>query len=164
MREASGLASLAEMAMALRTYIGALNRDYAREDLCERLISVVQTDIFLPVEDYTSLFLSDKLLGLLGSRGATHLYYHDPILEKRGKHEIKTIDPVSFQGLAHKELLVSDENNDFAFMVEFDSFETILMYKGESLEEFIKAVNVEAKICRESTYVNWYLDDLEINN
>ncbi|KMJ57672.1 hypothetical protein AB685_15645 [Bacillus sp. LL01] len=159
-RKASGLGSLEEVAIALQTFIGALNKKYVREDLREKLTSYVNRNLYLPIEDVTSLFLVEDLKKVLASRGAKSLIYSDPILNINGTLEIATVTPMAMRKLAYKELMIADENYDFAFMNKFDSFETILMSKEENIGNIIEAVNLEAIICDSNTSIDWYFDAL----
>jgi Protein of unknown function (DUF2711) len=78
------------------------------------------------------------------------------LLEKSGILEIKTLKPLDLFDLALTEIMVTDENMDFAFMNVFDSFITILMTKDENIKDIINKMNMEAVICDNSTYINWY--------
>ncbi|MCM3619893.1 DUF2711 domain-containing protein [Sutcliffiella horikoshii] len=157
-RNASGLNSLDEVAIALQTFFGALNREYERKDLKEKLSAYVSTDLYLPVEDSPSLFIAENLMRILSSKGANKLIYSDPIHNKSGSFEISSITPLELSGLAYKEILITDENQDFAFMNVIDSFATVLMSKEENLDEILNAMKMEAVICDENTYVDWYFD------
>jgi hypothetical protein len=54
--------SLEELAVALKTSIGALRREFAREDLAEKLNSNIEEDLFYPHEDYTPVFPTQKFI------------------------------------------------------------------------------------------------------
>ncbi len=157
-RKASGLNSLDEVAIALKTFIGALNRNYERKDLEETLSTFVHTDLYLPVEDSPSLFIVEDLMKILSSKGAKKLLYSDPIHNKSGTLEISSITPLQLSRLAYKEIMITGENQDFAFMNVFDSFATVLMSKEENLGDLLDALNIEAVICDENTHVDWYFD------
>ncbi|MEH7096045.1 DUF2711 family protein [Neobacillus vireti] len=152
----SGLTSLGELAIALKTSIGALRKQYARKDLAERLLSSIKDDLYYPNEDFTSIFLITDLINVLESKGANQLSYSDPILDKSGTINPKCITPLDFSELSLKELMITDENMDFAFMNVYDSFITILMAKDENIEEIVKVINCETIVCDKDTYINWY--------
>ncbi|RDW14949.1 DUF2711 family protein [Oceanobacillus chungangensis] len=152
----SGLENLEELAIALKTSTGALRGKYAREDLAEELNSSIKSDLYYPYEDFPTVFLITDLLDVLSSKGATQLSYSDPLLDKSGVLEIKNINPLEAGELSLNELMITDENMDFAFMNVFDSFITIIMLKDDNINDIVKSKNWEAIVCDKNTYVNWY--------
>lgn len=159
-KQGTGMATLEEVALALMTSIGALREKYAREDLAERLNSFLNKDLFYPDEDITSMFIVERLLNVLRSKGAKNLNFSDPINDKKGTLDISTISPQVLRGITWNEIIVTDENQDFAFMNFYDSFTTILMAKDDNIEKIVESLNSEAIICDEKTYINWYLVEL----
>lgn len=120
----SGLHSYAELAMAMLTSIGAFTEEYKREDLAEKLHSNLKEHLYYPTEDYTSIFLLHKLLKLLGSKGAKNLYFSEPILDTSGLLEINNTTPLDIWDISNNELIITGEDNEYAFMSIFDSFTT----------------------------------------
>jgi len=57
--------------------------------------------------------------------------------------------------IAERECLITDENNELAFLSIFDSFTTIMLYKHNDIEKLTK-YNFEHIICDNETTVNWY--------
>lgn len=159
-RQESGMASLEEVGIALKTYIGALSKGYARSDLDDKLISYCNRDLYYPDEDTTSVLLMEDLLKVLGSKGARKLIYTDPLQEKKGTVEIQNITPLNIKDLALKEMIIADENMDFAYMSRLDSFITILMARENTLKEIVEAMKFEALLCDENTNINWCFPDL----
>lgn len=152
----SGLKNPEEMAVALKTSIGALRREYAREDLAEKLNSSIKSGLYYPNEDFPSVFLITDLIKVLSSKRATQLSYSDPLLDQSGVLKIKHINSLEICELSLNELMIMDENMDFAFMNVFDSFITILMVKEDNINDIVKSMNWEAIVCDKNTYVNWY--------
>lgn len=152
----SGLTTLSELAIALQTSISALKKEYAREDLAEKLNSSFKSGLYYPDEDCTSVFLINNLLKVLSSKGARHLSYFDPILDKSGILEIKNLTPLEVCDFSLKEIIITDINMDFAFMNVYDSFTTLLMAKDENINDIVQSMNWEAIICDKKTYINWY--------
>lgn len=70
--------------------------------------------------------------------------------------ENKKIASLEVCELSLKELIITDENMDFAFMNVSDSFITILMAKDEDIMDIVKSMKWEAIECDEKTYINWY--------
>jgi hypothetical protein len=152
----SGLTTFEELAVALKTSIGALKQEYKREDLAERLYNNLKMDLYYPTEDEISVFLLIEIFKILQTKGAKWLHFSDPLLEKKGELEISKINPLEIYDLSLKEIIICDENMDFAFMNVYDSFITILMAKDKQLADLINTKKWEAVICDEKTYINWY--------
>lgn len=152
----SELKTFEELAVALKTSIAALSREYAREDLAETLKASMKSDLYTPDEDFPTVFLVNDLLKLLSSKGAKQLSYLDPILDNSGIVELKDLDALSVSDLSLNEIMISDENMDFAFMNVFDSFITVLMAKDTNINDIVQSMDLEAIVCDENTYMNWY--------
>ncbi|WP_449537699.1 DUF2711 family protein [Ferdinandcohnia sp. Marseille-Q9671] len=148
--------TLEELAFALQAHIGALNRDLAREDLAKKLNSDGYKDLFYPGEDITSVFLLYQLMKILGSKGADRLVYHDYILDKRDCLEMNGLTPLEMNQLAYKEVIIADENRDFAFMNVYDAHFTLLLAKDNNILHIVETMKLEAKICDKETLINWY--------
>lgn len=152
-----GFASSEEVALALITSIGAFIEKYRREDLADRLNLHLRPDYFYPTEDHTSVFLMDRLLKVMGSNGAKELYFSDPISGDNGLLTINDTSSLDLCDLSGHELIVTDENRDYAFMSLYDSFITLLIAKDEHIGDIVQTMKFEAIICDQKTSVNWYL-------
>lgn len=144
-----------ELAMALMSSIGALRKEYSRPDLAKKLN--LQSDMFFPSEDSISVFMIDDILKVLSSKGAKRLYFSEPVFDKSGWLEISETNTLQINEITHSEIIVTDENMDFAFMSVYDSFVTLLLSKNDSIDDVIQKMKWEAIICSEDTFVNWYL-------
>jgi hypothetical protein len=145
-----------ELAVALKTSISALKQEYSRSDLADQLNSSLKADLYYPTEDSTSVFLIGGLLKVLGSKGAENLYYSDPILDHNGLLSINDTTVLDICELTSNELLVTDENMEFAFMSVYDSFITLLLMKDANIDEMVQSLDVEAILCDKHTYIDWY--------
>lgn len=152
----SSLNSYNELAIALKTSISALRKEFKREDLANKLNSNLNQNLFYPTEDSTSLFLLDRLLKVIGSKGANKLYFSAPIFENCGFLNIHDTAPLDICNLSCNELIVTDENMDYAFMSLYDSFITLLLAKEESIEHIVQSMSFEAILCDQRTFINWY--------
>ncbi len=150
------LISYNELAIALKASISALRKEFKREDLANKLNSNLNQDLFYPTEDSTSLFLLDRLMKIIGSKGANQLYFSAPIFENCGFLDIHDTAPLDICNLSCNELIVTDENMDYAFMSLYDSFITLLLAKEESIEHIVQSMNFEAILCDQRTFINWY--------
>ncbi|WP_286162587.1 DUF2711 family protein [Bacillus sp. AFS029533] len=133
-----GFTNFNEIAIALKTSIGAFKKQYIRDDLAGKLNTLIKKDCFYPNGDYTSVFLIQNLKIVLESKGAKNFSYSDPLLDNSGVLEIEKLTPLDISDLALKELIITDENMDFAFMNVYDSFITIFMTRDEKIDEIVK--------------------------
>ncbi|MGG0740077.1 DUF2711 family protein [Niallia taxi] len=152
----SGLESYKAVALALLTSICALRKEYKREDLSYKLNSNLKSDIFYPTDDSTSVLLLASLQKVLSSKGANKLYYFDPILDNNGEFNLNETTSLDISNLLYKEIIVTDENRDFAFMSLYESFATLLFAKDKNIEHIVQSMNCEAIVCDETTFINWY--------
>jgi hypothetical protein len=152
----SDLKTLEELAIALKTSIGALRKEYAREDLADKLNLNFKQDLYYPTEDSTSVFLINDLLKVLSSNGANKFFFSDPIFDNSGLLKINNVTPLEICELTDKELILTDENMEFAFMSVYDSFITLFFAKDETINDIIQSMNWEAIICDKETNINWY--------
>ncbi|HZH61139.1 MAG TPA: DUF2711 family protein [Metabacillus sp.] len=146
-----------ELAIALKTSIDALREKYAREDLADKLNSKLKPDLYYPTEDSTSVFLISDILKFLSSKGANHLYFSAPVIDNTGLLKINDNTSLEICDLSPNELILIDENMDFAFLSVFDSFITLFLAKDENINQIIQLMNWEALICDKKTYIDWYL-------
>ncbi|CAM4083940.1 hypothetical protein BAMA_16800 [Bacillus manliponensis] len=152
----SSLNSYNELAIALITSIGAFKKEYKRTDLANKLNSNLNSDLFYPTEDSTSVFLLDNLLKVVGSKGASKLYFSDPLSDNSGVLNIEDTNSLDICNLFGPELIVTDENMDYAFMSLYDSFTTLLFAKDKNIEHIVQLLDCEAIICEQETAINWY--------
>lgn len=153
----SGLKSYKEIAVALLTSTGAFRKKYERADLANKLNSTLNQDLYYPAEDSTSVFLLESLLTVLCSKGAHKLYFSEPIFGKNGSLNLNKTTPIEICNLSGNELIVNDENMDYAFLSLFDSFTTLLIKKDENIEHIVQLMNCEAIVCNDKTFIDWYL-------
>ncbi|WP_336989748.1 DUF2711 domain-containing protein [Bacillus infantis] len=155
----SGLNSLDELALALQTAIVGLRKEYARKDLAEALDNYMDPDLYLPPEDQTSVFLLGSLLNVLGSKQPESIYYSSPIPLTEGSMPLKEAAPLGILGLSNAELIITDQQMDYAFMSVIDSFITLFLAKETDIEHIIRSSKWEAIICGNNTCLNWYLQE-----
>lgn len=152
-----GLASFAELELALLTSIGALNEDYDRLDLADSLNLNFQQDLYFPDEDKTSVFLLEGLLEVMDSKEATLLHYSEPIFDTSGSLKFNDAKPIKICELSSAELIVTTNNMDYAFMSMYNSFNTLFLSKQKDIDEIVRKMNWEAIICDHQTYMDWFL-------
>jgi Protein of unknown function (DUF2711) len=152
-----GLASFAELELALLTSIGALNEDYARLDLADSLNLNLKVDLYFPDEDKTSVFLLKGLLEVMNSNEAPLIHYSEPIFDTSGSLKLNDVKPIKICELSSAELMVTTNNMEYAFMSMCDSFNTLFLSKQKNIDEIVGKMNWEAIICDHQTYIDWFL-------
>ncbi|MDC7783381.1 DUF2711 family protein [Priestia megaterium] len=155
----SNLKSYEELSLALHTSTGALRYKYERKDLANLLNSYLEItpDLYYPDSDRTSLFIIDSLLKVLCSKNANTLYFSEPIYGMNGSFKAQDKSSLEIGNLSPNDLIITDENMDFAFMSIYDSFTTLLMAKDINIENTIRSVNLEAVLCDKETSLSWFL-------
>lgn len=151
------LEDLRSLALAMKTYISALNKFYARSDLMEKLKLGLQEDVYLPNEDKISQFLIPTIIEVFKSRGITKIQYSEPIFDTSGEILVDDITIQNFYEMAPSEIIVTDETNDTAFLSVYDSFITLMLTNDINTKETILSAGWEAIECNEDTMINWYL-------
>lgn len=154
--QATGIASYEALAIALKTSICALRKEFAREDLANALNANLQKDLFYPREDNISGYFVADILDVLSSNGAESFLYSDPIFDQSGELQIKNVTELEVCKLAPVEIILTDEGMEYAFLSVYDSFITLFLSTGGKIEGIIKEKGWEAAICSPETYMNWY--------
>ncbi|SFX83981.1 Protein of unknown function [Thermoactinomyces sp. DSM 45891] len=152
----NGLTSHDEVALALKTSIHALRKEYAREDLASKLNSNLKPEIYYPTEDNTSVFILDNFLRLFSAKGIKELCFSDPLLGRNGVLNINGTTPLDICDLADNELILTDMDMNYAFMNLHDSFTTLFFTTDEDIKGFLRSANCEFIVCDGQTGVNWY--------
>lgn len=148
-----GLNSYEEVAKAILY----LREKYERKDLEEKLTANLNQDLYYPSEDSTSIFILKDILNLFSARKTNHLYFSDPIFGSTGQLKIKDTSPSDIADLSATELILTDEQLDFAFMSLYGSFTTLFFAKDGNINDIVQSMNWEAIICNEQTYINWFI-------
>ncbi|MCR8645516.1 DUF2711 domain-containing protein [Paenibacillus sp. N1-5-1-14] len=152
------LENLRSLALAMKTYISALNKFYARFDLMEKFKLGLQEDVYLPNEDKISQFLFPTIIEVFKSKGITKIQYSEPIYDTSGEILIDDITIQNFYEMAPSEIIVTDETNDTVFLSVYDSFITLMLSNDKNTKEIIISAGWEAIECNEDTMINWYLN------
>ncbi|MCU5224616.1 MULTISPECIES: DUF2711 family protein [Bacillus cereus group] len=79
-----------------------------------------------------------------------------PIFDTNGLLEVDNTTPLDIWDISNNELIITSEDNEYAFMSIFDSFTTLLLAKEENIEYIVQSMNVEAVICDKKTMIDWY--------
>lgn len=61
------------------------------------------------------------------------------------------------QDISNGELMLVDENFEFAFLSLYDSFSTLFLTREKNIASTVQTLNWEAVVCDDKTRLNWYL-------
>lgn len=81
-------------------------------------------------------------------------------MDESGTLEIEKLMSLDNSKLSLKEVIILDENMDFAFMSVFDTFITVFMARDEKIEDIVKKIGWEAIVCDDKTYIDWYWSNI----
>jgi len=152
-----GFDDFGEMALALKTCISALNKQYSREDLADKLISSMTDDLYFPNEDQISQFIFNDIKQIFKSIGVESIQYSDPINDINGELELSNCTPLDICNLAPKEIIIADKLQRISFMSVYDSFITLMCTNLHNPFEIVEQMGWDAVICSQDTKINWYL-------
>lgn len=150
----SGFENYKELVLAMKTSILALKKEYLRTDLAEKID--LRKGVYYPSEDCISPFLIEGIFEILSSKGANNICFAAPIDNEKGLLQINATSLLEICDLTDQELILIDENLDFAFMSVYDSFITLFLSKEKNISNVIEVMNWEAFICDEQTSIDWY--------
>lgn len=154
----TGLNDFESLALAMKTYISALNKDFARNDLMEIFKNELPDDVYLPNEDKISPFIIPTIIDVLRSSGTTNkLQYSDPIFDVAGELSLDSTSILDIYELAPSEVILTDEANRVAFMSVYDSFITLMLSNDPDAIDIVINSGWEVIECTSSTRINWYL-------
>lgn len=142
--------TLQEVGIALHDHRGN------RPDLTNQLLASFDSDFYYPREDKISVFLLNDILNVLGSKGADFVLYSEPIEGGKGKLKIEEIKLEEVSDLTPAEIMLMDENLEFAFISEYDAYTSLFLTKDANIGEIIRRMNWEATICDSKTTSTWY--------
>lgn len=128
-----------------------------RPDLTNQLLACFDTDLYFPMEDKLSVFLLNDISKVLGSNGADFVLYSEPIDGRKGRLKIEEIKPEEMSDLTPSVIMLMDENLEFAFISEYDTYTTLFLTKDDNIAEIIRRMNWEAIICDNKTTPTWFL-------
>jgi len=160
-RKITELDSYDEISWALKTSISAYKKEYAREDLAEKLLSkLTNNDLFFPNEDMISHFIINDIIQIYLSLGVKTIQYSDPINDIDGELNLLEVTSLDICNLASKEIIITDQAHSIAFMSVYDSFITLMLTNVQNPIEIVKENGWEAIVCSQDTKINWYLTNI----
>jgi len=154
----SGLEDIKSLALAMKTYISALNKNCARNDLMEIFKSALPEDVYLPNEDKISPFIIPTIIEVFRSKNIDKIQYSDPIFDKTGEVLLDTASILGIYELAPSEVMITDESNSIAFMSVYDSFITLMLSNDQDAIDIVIKNGWEVIECMKGTMINWYLN------
>lgn len=127
-----------------------------RPNLTNQLLACFDSNFYYPREDKLSVFLLNDILNVLGSKGADFVFYSEPLEGEKGRLKIEEIKSEEVSDFSSAEIMLIDENLEFAFFSEYDAYTTIFLTKDDNIDEIIRRMNWEAIICDSKTTSLWF--------
>ena len=147
-----------ELAWGLVTSIATLKEEYRNQFLADKIN--LNEDEYYPIEDNLSIFLIKDFVDVLTSKGAKKISFSNTILDVNKTLEVNEANCIEICKLCEEypEVMIYDNNLDFAFLSVYDSFINLFLAKEES--DIIDVLNIkkwEGFICDDNTKIDWFL-------
>lgn len=147
-----------ELALGLVTSIATLKEEYRNQFLADKIN--LNEDEYYPIEDNLSIFLIKDFVDVLTSKGAKKISFSNTILDVNKTLEVNEANCIEICKLCEEypEVMIYDNNLDFAFLSVYDSFINLFLAKEES--DIIDVLNIkkwEGFICDNNTRIRWFL-------
>ena len=154
----SGLRSINEIDLALRTQICGLKATYARPELAEILkTSLKRQGIWPPVEGVFSELIHDKVLSFIQSQGYERVWVGDEFGEERKLHwieDLKSPDSIITEQCGCN---VFTPDQKILWTTHWDSHFSFLCTSRSTVEKLVSEESFEGFECNPSTEVYWSL-------
>lgn len=147
--------SYEELEIALRSSIKALNDNFIRMDLADELEKKISHNIYYPCEDIISEFIFKDFFEYFTKKQKKKVFYRR--LTDKHNNCINFNEKSNFE-IYDSQMIIFDENLEYALMSIFDSFFSILLSKSEEIGRLIEEMEWESIICTEETTLNWFLE------
>ena len=155
----TGLPSLSQVDIGLRTRIGGLNKHHENKEFADRITNLADTaGIIPPAEGEHSDFLHNQVLGLFQELGHEWVWVGDEFCTERRLHwieDLKTEMQPTIQG--HCNVLSPDKS--ILWTVHWDSHFSFICSSQENLNRLGIARRLEGFFCNPNTGVYWSLHE-----
>jgi hypothetical protein len=150
----SGLKSLSEIDIALRTQIGGLNAKFAKLELAEALRnSLLKEGVLMPDEGKFSDLSHNKLLSFVKSQGYEWVWVGDEFCTQRKLHWIE--DLMSPDSNATDQCNVFTPDKKILWTTHWDSHFSFLCASQNVVDAMAVDPNFEGFACSWATEVYW---------
>jgi hypothetical protein len=159
-REGAGLATNSELNKALKTSIGAYNKDIRRPDLAEKLeIFIRKAQVWTPGEGQYDVLTLRKIYNSFILLGKRHIIVEDEFLETRKELMLGEITREKFiEEISGKDYFIYSADRSVLFSLDWDSFFFIICYSSPCMDKIIEEQHFEGFFADSKTTHRWELD------
>lgn len=149
----TGISSLADLDVGLRTLIGGLGEQYENR-YTAKVIEELNDGIGIPIEGFICPFVEKKLLNALLLTGDHQLWVNDEVGTERKLWKIE--DLLSNDAIPYAACNFTPDKS-IAITTHWDSHCTFICGNGDKIRKIIIDANLEGFYCDENTEVYWSL-------
>ena len=150
----SGIDTWEKIDLALRTIIGGLKLEFAREDLAETLLKKTEENkIILPNEGFVSEILFDDMLKSLNDNGHKWVWIGDEFCTERKLFYID--DLIESTEMPPNLKVMFTYNHEILFATHWDSFFTLICGEKDYIDKCISKYHFEGFYCNDKTEIYW---------
>jgi hypothetical protein len=159
-RNGAGLSSDSDLYKALKTSIGAYNKDYSRPDLAKKLEQFTKVaQVWEPGEGQYDILTLRKIYNSFKSLGIRHIIVVDEFFVTRKELMLDQIALEKFtEEIGGKDYYIYSADKSILFSLDWDSFFFIICYSSASTGKIIDAQNFEGFFANSATTHGWELN------
>ncbi|WP_447768315.1 DUF2711 family protein [Sphingobacterium faecium] len=157
----SGFTDYAELNKALRTSIGALNNNYARPDLLEKLNAFTdKKSIYHPTEGTFDMLSKVSIYKTFQFFRKHQIVITDEFYQQTFSINLDKLSEFEFcNQINFKDYYLYSADFELLFTVEWDSFFFIIATDSKKMEQLIESKLFEGFLCNDETDHHWdYMD------
>lgn len=148
-----GFNNFSEISVALRTSIGALKKDFARQDLCEKLISFCDShQIWTPTEGHFNTLIIFEIKKILKSKNLLEIIIQNEWGDEREEILVDELDNKINYGIKN----IYSINKEIIFSIDWDSFYFLFCSKRELIDKHLDYF--EGFYCDDEISHSWEFD------
>lgn len=153
----SGLACYTELNTALRTSIGALNRNFTRPDLMEKLNNFTDYEsIYHPTEGEFGILSKMAILEAFKLLGKNQILITDEFYENTTTIDLDRLTEYEFcDEIGGKDYYLYSADKEILFTIEWDSFFFLIATDHKKMDQLIASDLFEGFLCNDKTEHYW---------
>lgn len=153
----SALAGYAELNTALRTSIGALNRNFTRPDLMEKLNNYTDNEsIYHPTEGEFGVLSKMAIYKAFKLLGKNQIMLTDEFYENTSTVDLDRLTEYGFcDEIGGKDYYLYSVDKETLFTIEWDSFFFLIATDQNKMDQLIASNLFEGFLCNDNTDHYW---------
>ncbi|MFU1859329.1 DUF2711 family protein [Sphingobacterium sp. NGMCC 1.201703] len=153
----SDLAGYADLNTALRTSIGALNRNFTRPDLMEKLNNYTDSEsIYHPTEGDLGMLSKMAIYKAFKLLGRDQIMITDEFYEQTSTVDLDRLTEYGFcDQIGGKDYYLYSADKEILFTTEWDSFFFLIATDHKKMDQLIASNLFEGFLCNDKTEHSW---------